>query len=376
MQLLSPWLLLVLGLLTVAAPVATYLSWNRIPGRRPVRVAARVGLLATSQVAAVLLMAAAANDYGDFYGSWAELFGVNGGQVGPITAVTGGRGASGAVGRMPAELVDLGQWQAVPRRDLAKRGEVLHVRLGGRTGLSEDAYVWLPPQYFQPAYAHRDFAAAEIFTGFPGNARALPGKLRYQDVLARQVAGRRTEPFVLVMLRPSVTYPRDTECVNVPNGPQAESFFAHDVVTDITSYFRVRRGGWGAMGDSTGGWCATLLAFHHPATFRAAVSMSGYFHPLRDFTTGDLFAGSSSLRDQSDPEWLLRHRPAPPIALLATGGRDERGPYGYADLAQLRRLAKAPLALATLTLPGSAHNFRAWRAQLPDDLAWLGQHLR
>jgi len=375
-ELLSPWLLALLGTLTVATPVATYLLWNRLPARPLLRVGARVGLLLSTQLTVVLLVAAAVNDYGDFYGSWSELFGATGGQVGAITAVVaGGRGTSVAAGATPSQFADLGQWGTMPRRDFSTSGEVRHVWLGGPTGLGEDAFVWLPPQYFQPTYAHKDFPAAEIFTGFPGNAQALPDKMHYQRVLAAQVAAGRTKPFVLVMLRPAVTYPRDTECLNVPNGPQAESYFAHDVVADVIHHFRVRSYDWGAMGDSTGGWCSTVLAFHNPMTFRAAVSMSGYFHPLQDFTTGDLFAGSTARRDMSNPEWLLSHGKVPPIALLATVGTAEHGSYGYADLLRLRRLARPPLALSTLTLPGSAHNFRSWHAQLPADLVWLGNHL-
>ena len=37
------------------------------------------------------------------------------------------------------------------------------------------------------------------------------------------------QPMILVMLRPTVAPPRDTECVDVPGGPQTETFFAEDL---------------------------------------------------------------------------------------------------------------------------------------------------
>ncbi|MGN6089111.1 MAG: alpha/beta hydrolase [Actinomycetales bacterium] len=403
MPLLGAPLLIALGALAILAPLATALLWSRLRGPRAVRALSRAGLLLTTQLTAVLLVAAALNNYGDFYATWSELLGTAGTPTAPIVAVGGGTAGGGAPGqasgRAPGAtagasgagglritgaaaadarggLLDLGQFGHTSPALFAKLGEVRHVYLvGRRSGLAEDAYVYLPPQYFQSAYRFEHFPAAEVFTGYPGDALALPAKLHYPQIERSLVAAHKTNPFVLVMLRPAVAFPHDSECYNVPHGPQSETYFSHDVVYDIADHYRVMPYAWGAMGDSTGGWCSFWLSFSHPDQFVAAVSMSGYFHPLQDFTTGDLFGGNPTLEKRENPESLMADGTVPNIAVLATVGRDEGGPYGYADLLRLEQLRRPPLQLDTLVLPNSGHNLQAWQAQLPADLGWLGQHI-
>ena len=161
-------------------------------------------------------------------------------------------------------------------------------------GLSEHAFVWLPPQYYQPAWAHRVFPAAEVLTGYPGNDLSLVNRMNYPQVVQQQVAAGHARPMVLVMLRPTVVPPRDTECTDVPAGPQVETFLAQDVPVAIRDALRVRPVGWGAIGDSTGGYCAAKIAMMHSDVFSAAVALSGYYHTLQDSTTGDLWGGSGS----------------------------------------------------------------------------------
>lgn len=54
----------------------------------------------------------------------------------------------------------------------------------------------------------------------------------------------------------------------------------------IAGSYRVQERGWGATEDSTGGYCAAKLAILDSDVFTAAVTLSGYFHTLRDSTTG------------------------------------------------------------------------------------------
>src|SRR3954452_13241144 len=68
-------LLVLLGVLMVALPVATVALWTRVGGPRPVRTGARLSLVGLSRVTAVVFVAAALNDYGYFYASWSDLFG-------------------------------------------------------------------------------------------------------------------------------------------------------------------------------------------------------------------------------------------------------------------------------------------------------------
>jgi S-formylglutathione hydrolase FrmB len=265
------------------------------------------------------------------------------------------------------------------RAQWASRGRVESVTITGvRSRLASHAFVYLPAEYFQAAYRQRAFPAAQVFTGFPGTDLNLLKGLDFPSKLLAEVRAHRAKPTVLVMMRPSVSFPRDTECTDVPKGPQALTFFAQDVPLAIAGQYRVHSQGWGAIGDSTGGYCAAKLAMLHSDVFTAAVTLSGYFHTLRDNTTGDLWGGSRVLKNLNNLDWRLRHLPPPPVALLVTTAKDEAGSSGYADsrrFLDLAHTAGPPLHVESLILDHGGHNFSTWNAELPQALSWLTQRL-
>jgi enterochelin esterase-like enzyme len=382
MPLLGWPLLVTLGLATVVCTGLTLLLWSRVRGPAPARAGQRVGLVVVGQLTAVLLVAAALNDYGYFYGSWSELFGpsVSGG-----TAIV--HAAAAHVARhhdglprertVVASLAGVDSWSAPSQ--WATRGRVEGVTLAGpHSGLSEPAAVYLPPQYYQKAYAGKTFPAVEVLTGFPGAAGALVTRMQYPDVLLSQIDSHRAKPMVLVMLRPTVAPPRDTECTDVPAGPQALTFLAADVPEVVAASYRVSPRGWGAVGASTGGYCAAKLAMVHSETFSAAATLSGYFRTLQDRTTGDLWGGSEVVRDLNDLEWRIQHLPAPPVSLLVTTARDEAGISGYAASRRFLDLAASTggaMRVYSLVAERGGHNFGTWAAHLPRALAWLSSSL-
>ena len=381
MDLLGRPLVVVLTVLAIGTPTATYLLWSRLRGPRAVRVATRVGLLGLSQVTAVLLVAALLNDYGYFYGSWAELLGgsttdgrvvhsrsVRSALAGRATVTLTARSSGDRVTPRPGIATTPAQWRT--------RGRLESVTIsGGRSGLSEHAFVWLPPQYYQPAWAHRTFPGVEVLTGYPGNDLSLVNRMNYPQVVQQQVAAGQARPMVLVMLRPTVVPPRDTECTDVPAGPQVETFLAQDVPVAIRDAVRVRPVGWGAIGDSTGGYCAAKIAMMHSDVFSAAVALSGYYHTLQDSTTGDLWGGSRVLRSLNDLEWRLQHQAPPPVSLLLTISRQEHGKNGYADTRRFLALARPPLHVDSLVVNRGGHNYAAWDGELPRAISWLSAHL-
>jgi S-formylglutathione hydrolase FrmB len=112
--------------------------------------------------------------------------------------------------------------------------------------------------------------------------------------------------------------------------------------------------------------------------FTAAVSFSGYYHAVRDRTTGDLWGGSTVLRDLNDPLWRLRHLPEPPIGLFATIARGEGGAEGYADTMRLQRAVAAahgPLQLRTVVVAVGGHSFASWSTVMPQAFSWLSSRL-
>jgi Putative esterase len=373
-------LIVVLSTAVVATIIAALVLWARVRGPWAVRTAQRVVLLLLCQTSSLLLVAALANDYGYFYGSWSDLFGSSS-SAGPahVTRVepqghsAGQSAAPKATGAVVSTSTQ-GQWSTPAQ--WPTRGRVVKIAVRGpRTGLDAEVLVYLPPQYFQPGYEHHQFPAAEVLSGYPGYTPGLVNRLHYPDTLLAEISKGRAHPMVLVMLRPTVAPPRDTECTDVPGGPLALTYLAQDVPTAVDGLFRVRTSGWGAIGDSTGGYCAVKIAMTHSDVFSSAVSLSGYYHAVQDVTTGDLWGGSAVLRNLNSPEWLLAHQPAPPISVLLTMGLDEQGVYGMPDTRRFLALVRPPMTASTIFLPGGGHNFANWATMMPPALDWLSQRL-
>jgi hypothetical protein len=390
MNLLSNSLLVVLALLTVSLPCALVFLWSRFGGPRAIRIATRLGAVVLSQVTAVALVAASINDYGYFFKSWSELAAgvaqMSGLGSAPGSAIThgarrfateplaAGRIAAGPIVGGHISIRSEGSFSSPSQ--WSRRGRLESVMIEGAVSrLHSHAFVYLPPQYFQRRYQHIYFPAAEVFTGYPGIDQYLVSRMRYQAVLQRLISHHRARPMVLVMLRPSVTFPRDTECTDVPGGPLAETFFAADVPDQVSADYRVLPTGWGTVGDSTGGYCATKLAMLHPETFVAAAEMSGYFFALRDHTTGDLWGHSQVVRDLNDLRWRLLHLPPPPVSVLLATSPSERGPDGYLAAEQFVRLVRPPMSVDVMSVPHGGHNIATWTAELPSAMTWLSAHL-
>jgi len=153
MPLLGTSLVVMLSVLAVGLLTATAVFWNRLPGRGVPRWVARTGLLISGQVATIALVLAVANNYGYFYTSWAQIVG-SGSQGAPRidTAVPGELTAAGADVRSVRHL--RAPSFSTPE-NYARQGQLQMLAItGARSRIRQDAYVYLPPQYFQAADAH------------------------------------------------------------------------------------------------------------------------------------------------------------------------------------------------------------------------------
>ncbi|MFJ4713256.1 alpha/beta hydrolase [Streptomyces sp. NPDC088785] len=352
-------------LFAVALFAGTVLLWPRLAHRSWRSVLGRVGLLFATQLAVFTAVGLALNQAYGFYATWADLFGREQGQgvvtdhdvaarTPPVRVVATRDGVSGGGGA-------------------AVGGQVQKVDVVGRTThIAAPAYVYLPPEYFQPRYARRRFPASVVLTGYPGTAQALIRGLRYPQTAHALAAAGRMRPMILVMLRPTVAPPRDTECVDVPGGPRTETFFAADLPAEIAARYRTQRT-WGVVGDSTGGYCALKLALHHPGVFGAGAGLSAYYRAAGDPTTGDLFHGDARARERADLDRYLDRMPPPATSLLVTSSR--QGEHNYrATLGFIGRV-KAPTRVSSIILDSGGHNFNTWRREIPATLEWLSRRL-
>lgn len=358
--------LLALAALTT---LGTVWQWERLARPGISAIATRLALLVTVQALVLSATLAWTNRYFAFYTSWGDLFGKDKslGRVVQSKAAGANPDLAGLVEKKP-------EFSAGP--DPKQDGKIESVDIkGARTGLETSGYVFLPPQYFQPGYESKRFPVVVNLTGYPGDAKALIQRLGVPRTALDEMKAGRVQPTIYVMMRPTVAPPRDTECTDVPGGPQAETFFAQDLPEVIKTHYRAAEGrsGWGFLGDSTGGYCALKIVMANSDRFAAAASMSGYYDSLQDVTTGDLYGGSKALKQQNDLFWRLQHLPAPPVSVLLTASKV--GEKGYGSTERFLALAKPPMQTASVILDEGGHNFNTWRRVLTPSLQWLSQHL-
>ncbi|UNO40623.1 alpha/beta hydrolase-fold protein [Streptomyces sp. MST-110588] len=370
MGLTSKKVLILAVLIAVALFVLTIWLWPRLSKANWRTILGRIGLMLATQLSIFASIGLAANNAFGFYASWADLFGQEQ-QPGVVTNYeTGPNGTK--LKMLGTERV------SVPGGHNPKvGGRIDRVLISGQhSKLASPAFVYLPPQYFQAKNTKRKFPASVVLTGYPGTAQALYKKLHFPQTQHKLVGQKKMQPTILVMLRPTVAPPRDTECVDVPNGPQAETFFVTDLRKNIASHYRVGTDAknWGIIGDSTGGYCALKMTMRHPKAFSTAVALSGSYKAPLDATTGDLFGGSAKLERENDLMWRQKNLPAPPVNLLVT--TSEQGESNYKQTLKFIRQTKSPSRISSIILDSGGHNFNTWRREIPAALEWMGGHLR
>ncbi|BCM68547.1 MULTISPECIES: alpha/beta hydrolase [Streptomyces] len=359
-------------LIAVVLFIGTVWLWPRLARQSWRAVSGRIGLLLSTQVALFACVGLAANQAFGFYASWADLFGKETGQGLVIDHAAGGTAGG------PLQVASTSDVPGVSATRPQTGGQIQKVNIVGRKSrLVSPAYVYLPPEYFQPQYRTRTFPVSVVLTGYPGTARSLVDKLNYPSTAQRLAKEGRVQPMILVMLRPTVAPPRDTECVDVPGGPQAETFFAKDLPDAVRGHYRVgkRARSWGIIGDSTGGYCALKLAMHHPNVYAAGAGLSAYYKAPIDPTTGDLFHGDKKLQNRADLFWFLQHEEAPDTSLLVTSSKV--GEHNYKDtLRFIDRVQATNLTrISSIILDSGGHNFNTWRREIPPTLQWISGRL-
>ncbi|MDX3313790.1 alpha/beta hydrolase-fold protein [Streptomyces sp. ME08-AFT2] len=356
--------LIVVALLAVALPL---LLWSRMRGPRLLRVAARMLMLLFAQGTAVALVFVLVNNANSLYDTWDDLLGT--GTHVQQAADLGADGTGGiTIDRLPKVRQ---QFEPATGPGLRASDGVRVTQLEGQvSGVNAEVYVWLPPQYDDPAYAHRSFPVVELLPGYPGSPKSWYGSLRVQERLAPLMRSGEVAPFILVAPRTTLLPGVDTGCANVPHVVNADSWLSIDVPKMVRDNFRAQPAptGWAVAGYSAGAHCAVKLAVAHPDRFRAAVSLSGYSDPIGQRYS--LAAKSPSLRRANNPYLLLRQAVVPPAVALYLSGQPHDG---YEEALALRKAAKAPTTVHVVYFPKSAggHTMALWRPQVVPAFRWL-----
>ena len=338
----------------VGLPIALALVWRRLPGRLGGAVL-RISMIIGCQAVAVLAAGIALNRAFLFYDSWDELLGH--GHAGAAVAVT-----------------DNGE--LLPSDGSQGRISILTVH-GKVSGATEQVLVWLPPGYDATADSRTRYPVLMALPGQPGTPAGIFKTLDLGSTAMRVTKSGQVKPFVAVIPPLSIDQPRDTECTDIPRGPQADSWLATDVKEAVIRHFRVSTAHWSTMGWSTGAFCASKMLLRHPTSFSAAVSIGGYFAAEEDHSTGSLFNHSRLLRNENSPLWLIKHTLSYPLHLLIISSKGDRESWDgvhYADAQRAVTAARGIPGVSTIVLPSGGHNFSTYAPTVGPALAWLGKN--
>jgi enterochelin esterase-like enzyme len=262
------------------------------------------------------------------------------------------------------------------RRPLT-HGVVVSVRIGGSVTAIKPrtTYVYLPPQYFDPGHADTRYPVLYLLHGSPGISIDWLRGGRLDVAMDHLLAQHAIEPFIVVLPDLNGGYGRDTECEDIPNGPQVQTYLTVDVVTYIDTHFRTipNRAGRVIGGLSSGGYCGLNLSLRHQDVYSGAVSDSGFLSPERNSYTGNLFGHDQTTLLLNSPSAYLPTIPIrQPYGVYLDVGSREKASLAQSRLAaQLLRARGVPTTLRID--PSGGHNFASWHRDLLFSLPWVSR---
>jgi enterochelin esterase-like enzyme len=314
------------------------------------RIASGLFVVVLAMTAGVLLV----NDYYGYYQTWGQL-------------ATDLSGSYPSYPTAPVSTSKLPQPASGRLESVQLPGKISRITRGG--------LVYLPPQYFEPKYAHTTFPVIELMHGSPGSPSSWVVHLNIANTMTKLINERLIGPMILVM--PTMNVGRSfQDCVNAP-GAADDTYITQDVRTDIEAEFRVSTvaAEWGIGGYSSGGYCAANLATRHPAAFGAAAAMDGYFRP-QDGPAARALHFNRAGESANDPLQVAAAAgrsggPVPSFWLSAGAGdpSDMSAAHAFADA--LRGIETVPI----YSVPAAGHNFYAWGPAIPYVLRWMWTQL-
>ena len=260
---------------------------------------------------------------------------------------------------------------ALSARPTKGKGRVLQLALpGARSGITRRGYVYLPPQYADPAYKNASFPVVELLHGDPGNSAGWIYGLHVPQLMDAAIDAGQIGPMIVVM--PSTfDGAHGQDCLDAPHGQLDDTYLSVDVPADVTQDFRALPQGahWAIGGLSDGGFCAANLALRHPGEYGAVVSMDGFYSAYSDLAVmNKVFGAGSSAIIANDPSTLATDPSASlPRFWLMSGSSSAIDTVAAQDF---REIVTTREPIEYVVLPGGKHIPPAWRAALPPLLAW------
>lgn len=242
---------------------------------------------------------------------------------------------------------------------------------------SGDNYVILPPGYTDPANAGRRYPVVYLIHGYPfggprdwltsGDAPGTLQALQQANLIA---------PMIVVSVDMTAGDPsKDWECLDVPGGPQLETYLSKTVVPAIDHRYRTLadRGHRALGGMSGGGFGALNIGLHHVDEFATLIIALPY-DDLND-SIGVLGGNQAAIAANTPRRYLPTMKFSAPISVMLAVGTG-----APTDVGTARRIAESLHARGQDAVVhaerGFNHTWHTARATLPYLLAFADQNFR
>lgn len=243
---------------------------------------------------------------------------------------------------------------------------------GPASGTTMKVYVWLPPQYDDPAYANTRFPVLELFPGGAGVTYTQWFGFGQPKIVADGAKAGTVTPFIMVEPQMQLSYRQDTECTDLAGQPKVGTFFEDDVPALVKRAFRALpdRGAWGVGGASSGAYCAARLLFHRPDVYSVGASLDGYFT-----IDSNLAAGKTAAAKATSPLVLAAQNP-PDVRF-----RNWYGTYGGDGAISKKRndqfaaAVRPPTRFDSVVIPGGRHTWTTFEKVMLDVFAYFTANL-
>ncbi|MGN7860862.1 alpha/beta hydrolase [Microbacterium sp. 22303] len=232
------------------------------------------------------------------------------------------------------------------------------------------AWVYLPPGYDKPDNTSR-YPVLYVLHGAPGSAADWFAGGRIDYLLDTLIGAGSIPPMIVVSPDLNAGAERvDDEPLDVPGGPQLETFVTNDVVTWADANLRTQADAEHRLigGMSSGGLGSLLYGLHRPDLFGGVVSIMPYTKPYTAAVVADAEA-----RKRNTPLDVIAARGTATSQKIFLGQGDGEP---TAEATQIRDALRAQGQTTTLrVLPGLAHNWTTARTIMPYGLVWAATQL-
>lgn len=231
----------------------------------------------------------------------------------------------------------------------------------------------LPPGY---GSSRKRYPVVYVLHGLPASAQAYKGISGYAESLA--ATGRNA---IVVGAQGARAGDTDPEWHDWRPGRDWETATQHELVAFVDAHYRTiaARSARAIVGISAGGYGATLIALHHPETYKVIESWSGYFHITtpegRTLDLGSDAANADASAHASVPQIEHRFRPYGATFFGFYIGNKDPYPGFVADNVRLSKELKAAGIPHTFRIYRGAHNATFWDQHQDEWLSGAVGHL-